>query len=177
METEYGANMSDLSLRWFAEDEEYAGGEIFVASGYNEVVTELGQGTTCCLNSPVDEIADIGAHVVVRVMGKQYIADHIVVTVSLGVLQHGAIIFSPPLSQQKQRALEHLGMGNLHKVYLEFPSEFWGETQIIHIVTMDGGGQEFINLTKEMKVRFYWCFTGEFWRQQLKECRRNKSDS
>ena len=89
-----------------------------------------------------------------------------VVTVSIGVLQHGAIIFSPPLSQQKQRALEHLGLGNLHKVYLEFPSEFWDETQIIHIVTMDGGGQEFISLTKEMKVRFYWCFTGEFWLQK-----------
>jgi polyamine oxidase len=41
-------------------------------------------------------------------------------------------------------------MGNLHKVYLEFPSAFWDDTQIIHIVVRDGGGREFINLTKEM---------------------------
>jgi hypothetical protein len=55
METEYGANLSDLSLRWFDEDEEYAGGDIFVASGYDELVTELGRVTACCLNSPVTE--------------------------------------------------------------------------------------------------------------------------
>jgi polyamine oxidase len=74
----------------------------------------------------------------------------VVVTASLGVLQRRAINFSPPLSKQKQRALEHLGMGNLHKVYLEFPVEFWDQTQIIHIVMNDGKGREFINLTKEM---------------------------
>jgi monoamine oxidase len=67
------------------------------------------------LNSPVTEISDIGAHVVISAMGTQYIADHAVVTVSLGVLQRRAIIFSPPHSKQKQRALKHLGMGNLHK--------------------------------------------------------------
>jgi Flavin containing amine oxidoreductase len=150
METEYGTNMFDLSLRWFGEDEEYAGGDIFVGSGYDEIVKELGQGAACCLNSPVTEISDIGSEVVVSAVGTKYIAHHAVVTVSLGVLQRHAIIFSPPLSNKKHRALKHLGMGNLHKVYLEFPSAFWDDTQIIHIVMRDGGGREFINLTKEM---------------------------
>jgi Flavin containing amine oxidoreductase len=86
METEYGTNMFDLSLRWFGEDKEYAGGDIFVGSGYDEIVKELGQGAACCLNSPVTEISDIGSEVVVSAVGTKYIAHHAVVTVSLGVL-------------------------------------------------------------------------------------------
>jgi hypothetical protein len=55
----------------------------------------------------------------------QYVADAVIVTVPLGVLQHGSIAFSPPLSAPKLRAIQETGFGNVVKVIIEFPTVFW----------------------------------------------------
>ena len=41
--------------------------------------------------------------------------DAVLTTVPLGVLKHGSIEFSPPLSQRKLEAIKRLGFGLLNK--------------------------------------------------------------
>ena len=47
------------------------------------------------------------------------------VTVPLGVLKKGAIVFTPALPPAKQRAIDDLGMGVLNKTCLLFDDIFW----------------------------------------------------
>jgi monoamine oxidase len=149
IETTYGANMSDMSLMWLHEDDEYKGGDALVSSGYDALANELARGLDICLNSPVDGVSDVGTGVEIFVGAKRFRADSVVVTVPLGVLQKGFIRFSPCLSEAKADALKGLGMGNLHKTFLEFFENFWDETQTIDIVHGGARWKEFINLSKE----------------------------
>ncbi|XP_036274380.1 spermine oxidase isoform X4 [Pipistrellus kuhlii] len=54
-------------------------------------------------------------------------ADHVIVTVSLGVLkkQH-ASLFRPALPAEKVAAIHRLGIGTTDKIFLEFEEPFWG---------------------------------------------------
>ncbi|XP_037941161.1 uncharacterized protein LOC119674108 [Teleopsis dalmanni] len=55
-----------------------------------------------------------------------YKADHVVVTVSLGVLKANFMeMFEPPLPDEKKRAINGLGFGSVGKIFLEFPEQFW----------------------------------------------------
>ncbi|XP_075509699.1 putative polyamine oxidase 5 [Primulina tabacum] len=46
-------------------------------------------------------------------------ADHVIITVSLGVLKQGYDLFNPPLPSSKTRAISKLGYGVVNKVFLE----------------------------------------------------------
>jgi len=60
--------------------------------------------------------------------GDSLIVDHVVVTVSLGVLkdQHFQL-FDPQLPVEKQRAIDGLAFGTVNKIFVEFPEVFWPE--------------------------------------------------
>jgi hypothetical protein len=53
------------------------------------------------------------------------IADQVLVTASLGVLQSGLIEFDPPLPPWKHESIHRLGFGLINKIVLEFPRVFW----------------------------------------------------
>ncbi|MET8829906.1 NAD(P)/FAD-dependent oxidoreductase [Streptomyces sp. NPDC004610] len=57
----------------------------------------------------------------------RFSADHAVVTVPLGVLKAGGLLFSPPLPATVSDAIGSLGMGAFDKVFLHFPHRFWDE--------------------------------------------------
>lgn len=53
-------------------------------------------------------------------------ADHVIVTVSLGVLkQNRETMFLPSLPEDKVLAIERLGIGTTDKIFLEFEEPFW----------------------------------------------------
>ena len=52
-------------------------------------------------------------------------ADYVLITVSLGVLQHNRIDFDPPLSTAKQEAIRKFGMGTLTTIFAKFEYNFW----------------------------------------------------
>jgi monoamine oxidase len=57
--------------------------------------------------------------------------DTVIVTLPLGVLKTGAVVFDPPLPEQKRAALQQLAMGNLTKITARFDAPFWPRDQYI----------------------------------------------
>lgn len=58
--------------------------------------------------------------------GSSYEAEHVIVTVSLGVLKEQyETLFDPPLPQFKRDAIEGLSIGSVGKIFLEFEEPFW----------------------------------------------------
>ncbi len=65
---------------------------------------------------------------------RKYIADKVIVTVPLGILQleesdQRAIIFNPPLEEKKQAA-KNLGYGTIIKFLIEFKHSFWNDEKV-----------------------------------------------
>lgn len=60
--------------------------------------------------------------------GESCVADHVIVTVSLGVLKEQHLqLFEPKLPVAKQRAVDGLAFGTVNKIFVEFPEAFWPE--------------------------------------------------
>jgi len=60
----------------------------------------------------------------------EFIGDCAVITVPLGVLKEGNIIFDPELPAKKQESIKRLGMGALNKVVLPFKKQFWPDNTL-----------------------------------------------
>ena len=66
--------------------------------------------------------------------GSTHEADHVIMTVSLGVLQHQCsaevpqALFTPPLPKEKMAAVWALGMGQVNKIFLLFPGPLAGDS-------------------------------------------------
>jgi hypothetical protein len=58
-------------------------------------------------------------------------ADAVVCTLPLGILKTGDVIFDPPLSLEKQKAIERLGSGLLNKCALTFAKPFWQDSDFL----------------------------------------------
>jgi monoamine oxidase len=78
--------------------------------------------------------------------GEQLAADQVLVTVPLGVLQSGDIVFDPPLPDLNQAAIGRLGMGRLEKVALRFDRSFWDDSEYLGFTGDPNPFSEWINL-------------------------------
>ena len=81
-------------------------------------------------------------------------ADAVIVTVPLGVLQHGLIDFSPELPRELTRGLEKLSYGALGKVFFEFSSVFWSKSndQFIYYPSPTTGSVDETSILSYMTV-------------------------
>ncbi|MDH1011403.1 FAD-dependent oxidoreductase [Pseudomonas nicosulfuronedens] len=108
------------SLSVAALDEEGVGaGDRFLPQGYSQLVEQLAAGLDIRLNRPVSAIDWSDSPVRVD----DEVADFCICTVPVGVLRD--IHFNPPLPPAQQTALDHLGMGQLEKVVLQFDERWW----------------------------------------------------
>jgi len=83
------------------------------------------------LNATVDTISYSGKGISVNLTdGTVLSADYALVTFSLGVLQHDDVKWSPELPDWKKEAIASMIMGTYTKIFLQFPKNFWFDTQI-----------------------------------------------
>jgi monoamine oxidase len=125
IEHEYSGDWSRLSAWHFDDGDDFPGDESVVTPGYGPIVGYLARGIDIRLGEPVTSISPSGRGVTVTTRIGQHRADCVVVTLPLGVLQSGRVVFAEPLERKRQRAIDGLGMGLLNKCVLRFDRVFW----------------------------------------------------
>jgi len=153
LEHEHAGALEDLSTWWWDEGEGYPGDDVLLPGGYVGIVAGLAEGITVETGKTVRRVAvgPDGDGVVVETDARTHEADHVVVTLPLGVLQDGVVAFDPALPDDKLAAIDRLGMGLLDKVYLRFPEVFWdADADAIGWASPDADGRwaEWLNVAK-----------------------------
>jgi monoamine oxidase len=119
------------------QDEAYGGfggKHVMLKGGYGGVTDALADGLDVKTNVVVAEIrrvdgdGDDGGVTVVTKSGDTFEGSACVVTLPLGCLKHGDVVFDPPLSESKTNAISKLGFGRLNKIALEFSTKFWDDS-------------------------------------------------
>ncbi|RPD72752.1 amine oxidase [Lentinus tigrinus ALCF2SS1-7] len=83
------------------------------------------------LNATVAKVYTSKKGVVVTLAdGAEITANYALCTFSLGVLQHDDVKFVPPLPAWKQEAIHSMSMGTYTKIFLQFPENFWFDTEM-----------------------------------------------
>lgn len=106
------------------------------------------QGLKVTLASPVTRIAYDDSGVSLRLgTGESLSFDRVVVTVPLGVLQHQAIEFAPPLPFAQRGAIARLASGYVETVWAQFDEMFWNvDADLWHVVGGDAPIRTWLNL-------------------------------
>lgn len=122
---DWGVDLTDLSIQdyWNSED---AGSYYLIKEGYGTLVSQMGAKLPVKLNSPVTKIDWSGTGVTAETPNGKIRGKCCVITTSPGVLNSGAIEFSPSLPGWKQEAISNMRMGLLAKIALEFDGERFG---------------------------------------------------
>lgn len=150
-EQEYSGSARQLSA-WTMDDGDAFGGEdALFPGGYGQIVSYLASGLDVRLNRVVTHIVTRREGVTLHFAdGGTLAADEAIVTVPLGVLKAGGILFDPPLSPARQRAIDGLGMGLLNKHWLRFDRIFWDKHIDWHeyLSARKGEWSEWVSLAK-----------------------------
>jgi len=123
-ETEYVENEGDLRWKWKSRG--YKTIFDLLARRIPEGSQELPVTERIQFGKEVTRVDHEGGEVTVQCGdGSSYKADHVIVTVSLGVLKARVGMFNPPLPKDKAQAIQTLGIGCVGKVILLFPHRWW----------------------------------------------------
>lgn len=125
VEAEYAGAWDEVSAWYFDESGEFDGEDQLFPGGFGQIVQHLATGLDIRTGTVVKAIAQDGDGVRVITEAGDLLADHVVLTVPLGVLQAGDIGLDPPLSPERQAAIQTLGMGLLNKCWLRFDRTAW----------------------------------------------------
>lgn len=145
-----GADLDELSLWEWDEDEEFAGKDYLFPDGYDAIAQRLAKDIDIKLHHKAIAVEYREDGVWVETERDNFQADAAVITLPLGVLKSGAVTFSPPLPEAKQTAINRLSMGVLNKVVLKFPQVFWpADFDLIgYISSQETNFSEFLNLRR-----------------------------
>lgn len=143
-----GYELNNVSFtRWFdVADEDYEFGEAIICEGTSRLLAPLSESLDIHLNTPVQYIdwrelhSSIASPTSLKEQplihlhtpsGETYSAPHVIVTTSVGVLQSGAISFSPPLPSSHQESLSKIRMAKMNVVVLRFKKRFWSNKYLL----------------------------------------------
>ncbi|GAB4122109.1 MAG: FAD-dependent oxidoreductase [Roseiflexaceae bacterium] len=125
IEHEYAGRADQLSVYWYDSAKAFPGDDAIFRQGFHVISEYLAKGLRIELGQIVRRIDWSASPVRVVTNQREYRADHVLITLPLGVLQAGQIQYTPALPSAKQRAIAALGMGVLNKCYLRFAEPFW----------------------------------------------------
>lgn len=126
IENDLAANVGRISVQTMDEDSEFAsGGNRQLTTGYDRLPSFLAAGLDIRLNCTVRSVSYSASPIRVATSQGDFFAEHALITVPLGVLKKGSIVFSPLLPLAKRTAIARMGVGAFNKVIMQFPSRFW----------------------------------------------------
>lgn len=126
IEHEYAADWRKISNWYYDDDKDFAGEDVLFPKGFDQIIPQMEEGLDITLEAEVRAISPQGTGAQVQLTdGTLLAADHVVVTVPLGVLQQGKIKFGAPLKKKRQQAIDSLKMGLLNKCWLRFDRVAW----------------------------------------------------
>jgi monoamine oxidase len=125
IEHDYSGVWSRLSAWSFDEDAPFVGGDVVLKEGYGQLVAHLSAGLDIRLGQTVRDVSPVSDGIRVTTKTGVHVADHVIVTLPLGVIKSGEIRFGWPLAPARQRAIDRLEMGLLNKCWLRFDRVFW----------------------------------------------------
>ncbi|WP_029746358.1 flavin monoamine oxidase family protein [Leucobacter chironomi] len=128
-EEQYGADASLLDAHGL-DDDAIEGDEVVFPEGYDSLASHLAGGLDVRLEHVVTGVTrrsgeTAPAGVEIETERGRFTASQAVVTVPVGVLRGGGIVFEPPLPGHVAEALAGLEMNAFEKVFLRFPERFW----------------------------------------------------
>lgn len=161
IESEYAGPSDKLSAHALEEGSAFGGAEVIFPQGYDQLATVLATNINIELGHRVTEINYESENPTVIANDKVFSADHVLVTVPLGVLKKDIIRFTPSLPTNKTNAIRALDMGTLNKVYLKFSNAFWENeaTNIEYISDTKGKYVTWLNLTQATGEPILMAFT------------------
>ncbi|KAI9812419.1 MAG: hypothetical protein M1827_004650 [Pycnora praestabilis] len=134
-------NVDQLSLGGWDQDigNEFEGEHAEIIGGYLQVPRGIWQSprkldvrtrkvikrVTYNRSNGMDDATDTAPATVECEDGETFEADHVIITVPLGVLKEDAVQFEPALPDWKSGAIQRLGYGILNKVVLVYDYAFW----------------------------------------------------
>ena len=122
-EEQYGVWIEDLAAHGL-DDDQVDGDEVVFPEGYAQLAENLASGLDLRLEHTVTFI-QWGESVTVHANGEAFTASNTIVTVPVGVIKAGALVFEPELPEPVAGALSRLEMNAFEKVFLRFSSAFW----------------------------------------------------
>jgi monoamine oxidase len=138
IEDEYAGSLDDLSLYYWDQDGGFGGGDLIFPQGYEKLIQPLAKKLNIKLNHLVEKV-EWSENIKVTTNQGILQSKYVVITLPVGVLKAGKVEFSPPLPDDKQQVIEHLGMGVLNKVLLKFPEVFWDDVQALNYISKNRG--------------------------------------
>lgn len=153
IEQEYAGNANRLSSYWYDNAKGFGGDDVLFAQGFKVLTEYLVLGIDVRLSQVVKEIRWQESEVSVRTAHDEFVADRVVVTLPLGVLQHNDVRFVPALPKKKLNAISKLGMGVLNKCYLRFEQAFWPEDMdwLEYVPAKHGEWTEWVSFQRVVK--------------------------
>lgn len=121
---EAGADPEQLSMALFLQHED-SDDNLLPQGGMSLLLPLLAESLPIRLNQRVHTIDWSGNQVKVHCDGQSYQARRLILTVPLGLLKRGAIVFEPSLPQLQREAIDAIGWGLLNKVILAYERKFW----------------------------------------------------
>lgn len=156
IEHEYAASPDTLSAYYWQADQGFEGSDALFPGGYDWLPQKLAAGLPIQFQRQVKRIRYTAQGVTVETDQGSVQAAAAIVTVPLGVLQQGGLIFDPPLPAAKQQSIQKLHMGTLQKVYLLFPEVFWDPAATWLGILGDEAGQALSIVPRFSDNRFCW---------------------
>lgn len=154
MEFDSGGDIAELSSKYWENDTKFPGNDVLFPNGYDALTNYLAEGLDIRTEHIVSEIDYSDNIIYVTTNNGEFEADHVVVTLPLGVLKNESVEFVPELPTSKTELVDQVKVGYINKVFLSFDDIFWDEEMQYIGVTTDLKGKYpyFLNARKFVPV-------------------------
>lgn len=130
-----GAHPDSISAHGAAAYQLHGGGNVVLVGGYQTLVQHLAHDLDISLESPVLAVEHGPGGVIVSTATRSIRADAVLITVPVGVLRRGGILFQPGLPSPIRRAIDALELSTVEKIVLRFRERWWPDDirRLVHI--------------------------------------------